>query len=146
MDDVKIKSQKISFIEKAVTKQSIEEFEKACISDLRVGTVINFCKRSTLFTIEDFIKDGYITREELEKYYIYIVKVLAKEGWNYCKYKNSKLQHDGSWIDGKWYEWLDKYGNKEIARMKLDAIDHFYPNANTIKEEDVIAYRIKEEG
>ena len=30
--------------------------------------------------------------------------------------------------------------------MKLDAIDHFYPETKTIKEEDVCRYREIEEG
>ena len=59
---------------------------------------------------------------------------------------DSTLEHDGSWIDGRWYEWEDIHGNREIARMKLDAIDHFYPETKTIKEEDVCRYRELEEG
>lgn len=34
----------------------------------------------------------------------------------------------------------------EVARMKLDAIDHFYPHTKIIKEEDVCRYRELEEG
>lgn len=60
----------------------------------------------------------------------------------YDFYEDGKLEHDGSWVDGRWYEWLDKYGNREVARMKLDAVDHFYPNSKTIKENDVIAFRV----
>ena len=60
---------------------------------------------------------------------------------SYDTYEDSKLEHDGSWVDGRWYEWLDKYGNREVARMKLDAVDHFYPSTKTIKEDDVIAFR-----
>lgn len=60
---------------------------------------------------------------------------------SYDEYNYAKLEHDGSWVDGKWYEWLDKYGNREVARMKLDAIDHFYPSTKVIKEDDVIAFR-----
>ena len=37
-------------------------------------------------------------------------------------------------------------GNREVARMKLDAIDHFYPHAKIIKEEGVCRYRELEEG
>ena len=44
--------------------------------------------------------------------------------WHPCRYIDSNLEHDGSWIDGRWYEWEDIHGNREIARMKLDAIDH----------------------
>ena len=61
--------------------------------------------------------------------------------WHPCKYRQSKLIHDGTWVDGRWYEWLDKYGNREVARMKLDAYDHFYPSTKRIKEEDVLAFR-----
>ena len=61
--------------------------------------------------------------------------------WHPCSYNDDKLEHDGTWKDGKWYKWLDKYGNQEIARMKLDAYDHFYPQTAVIKEEDVIAFR-----
>lgn len=61
--------------------------------------------------------------------------------WHPCKYESFMLVHDGSWADGRWYEWLDKYNNREIARMKLDSIDHFYPPTKIIKEENVIAFR-----
>lgn len=64
--------------------------------------------------------------------------------WRLCsydEYENNKLEHDGSWVDGKWYEWLDKYGNREVARMKKDAMDHFFPPTKVIKEENVIAFR-----
>ena len=66
--------------------------------------------------------------------------------WHPCQYVDCKLEHDGSWIDGKWYEWEDVHGNREVARMKLDAIDHFYPHAKIIKEEGVCRYRELEEG
>lgn len=59
-----------------------------------------------------------------------------------CYYKGGKLiDPQDVWKDGKWYEWIDKYGNVEKARMKADAYDHFYPNTETIKEEDVIGFR-----
>lgn len=61
--------------------------------------------------------------------------------WHPCKYENYELIHDGSWSEGRWYEWLDKYNNREVARMKLDMLDHFYPQTKIIKEEDVIAFR-----
>lgn len=61
--------------------------------------------------------------------------------WHPCRYVDLKLEHDGSWVDGRWYEWEDIHGNREVARMKLDAIDHFYPQAKVIKEEDVCRYR-----
>ena len=61
--------------------------------------------------------------------------------WNSCKYEDHKLHSSGMWEDGKWYEWLDKYDNREIARMKRDMLDHFYPPTKVIKEENVIAFR-----
>ena len=54
--------------------------------------------------------------------------------WHPCQYVDCKLEHDGSWVDGRWYEWEDIHGSREVARMKLDAIDHFYPYAKIIKE------------
>ena len=51
------------------------------------------------------------------------------------------LEDDGTWEDGRWYEWLDKYDNREVARMKLDAYDHFSPPTKIIREQDVIAFR-----
>lgn len=66
--------------------------------------------------------------------------------WHPCRYVDCKLEHDGSWVDGKWYEWEDIYGNREVARMKLDAMDHFYPNTKIIKEENVRRYREIMEG
>ena len=52
--------------------------------------------------------------------------------WHPCRYIDCTLEHDDSWVDGKWYEWEDIYGNREVARMKLDAMDHFYPNTKII--------------
>lgn len=42
--------------------------------------------------------------------------------WHPCRYIDCTLEHDDSWVDGKWYEWEDIYGNREVARMKLDAM------------------------
>lgn len=64
-----------------------------------------------------------------------------KKVWHPCAYQNYRLEHDGTWVDGKWYEWLDKYDNREVARMKLDAITHFFPQTTIIKEENIIAFR-----
>ena len=61
--------------------------------------------------------------------------------WHPCEYVHCKLEHDGSWVDGKWYVWRDVDGNEEIARMKLDGYDHFYPSTRIIEEEKVVAYR-----
>ena len=61
--------------------------------------------------------------------------------WHPCSYVHGELIHDGTWEDGKWYEWKDIFGNVEKARMKLDTPDHFFPPTGVIKEEDVVAYR-----
>jgi hypothetical protein len=71
----------------------------------------------------------------------YALSQNLEQPWHPCSYKDFELIHDGSWVDGKWYEWLDKYNNREVARMKLDAFDHFFPKTKAIKEEDVIAFR-----
>ena len=48
--------------------------------------------------------------------------------------------------DGCWYEWLDKFGNIEIARIKFDfGFNHFYPSTEIIKEENVIGFRFIKE-
>ena len=60
--------------------------------------------------------------------------------WHPCEYKNSKLQHDGTWEDGKWYQWLTKDGEIVAARMKEDTYDHFFPSEK-IDESDVVAFR-----
>lgn len=61
--------------------------------------------------------------------------------WTPCYYENGTLHHDGTWEPGRWYEWIDRNYNIEIARMKADAYDHFFPDTKIIKEEDVIAFR-----
>ena len=61
--------------------------------------------------------------------------------WYPCGYEDGELLTDGSWVGGKWYEWLDRYNNREIARMKEDTIDHFFPPTRVIAEENVIAFR-----
>lgn len=71
----------------------------------------------------------------------YALSQNIEQPWHPCRYEDLELFHDGTWEDGRWYEWLDKYNNREVARMKLDAIDHFYPNTKIIKEENVIAFR-----
>ena len=60
-----------------------------------------------------------------------------------CFYEGGKLQTKAGDEppDGKWLLWLDKYGNFEKARMKLDAYDHFYPQTTFIEsEEDIVAW------
>ena len=63
--------------------------------------------------------------------------------WHPCEYEGVKLiiKDDYEWIDGRWYMWKDKYGNIEKGRMKLDAMDHFFPDTKIIKEDDVIAFK-----
>ena len=65
----------------------------------------------------------------------------GKNGWHPCKHNGYRLIHDATWVDGRLYEWLDKYGNREVARMKKDAMDHFYTSTKIIKEGDVVAFR-----
>lgn len=43
--------------------------------------------------------------------------------------------------DEKFYEWRDNFGNIEFARFKFDAIDHFYPHTEVIKEPYIVAWR-----
>lgn len=64
-----------------------------------------------------------------------------EQPWHPCKYEDHELLHDGTWVGGRWYEWLDKYNNREVARMKADCFDHFFPATKIIKEENVIAFR-----
>ena len=71
----------------------------------------------------------------------YALRQNLEQLWHPCKYEDWDLIHDGTWVDGRWYEWLDKYNNREVARMKSDMQDHFYPQTKVIKEEDVIAFR-----
>lgn len=61
--------------------------------------------------------------------------------WKPCSYIHGELVHDGTWEGDKWYEWKDKFGNVEEARMKFDTPDHFFPPTDVIKEEDVVAFR-----
>ena len=46
--------------------------------------------------------------------------------WHPCRYIDCTLEHDGSWVDGKWYEWEDIYGNlwKEVVKL--------WPNATIL--------------
>ena len=49
---------------------------------------------------------------------LYLKGKTMSNAWHPCQYVDCKLEHDGSWIDGKWYEWEDVHGNREVARMK----------------------------
>ena len=84
--------------------------------------------------------------ESIEKWNAKMKRESHGNAWHPCQYVDCKLEHDGSWVDGRWYEWEDIHGSREVARMKLDAIDHVYPYAKIIKEEDVCRYRELEEG
>ena len=46
---------------------------------------------------------------------------------------------DNSWAD-RWCWWYDRFGNREKARMKLDAEDHFYPNTYYVSEHNIIGW------
>lgn len=70
-----------------------------------------------------------------------IHKERVEDTWHACEYRGLALIHDGSWVSGKWYEWKDKYGRVEVARMKADCADHFWPRPKKIREEDVVAFR-----
>lgn len=94
----------------------------------------------------EMYKEGLLKRrkqnEFMAKYLCEPVQPRVSHGpWHSCSYKHGELIYDGSWEDGKWYEWKDIFGNVEEARMKLDTPDHFFPPTDVIKEEDVVAYR-----
>lgn len=74
-------------------------------------------------------------------HFVFEARHVVEFSWQPCRYIDLKLQHNGTWKDGAWYEWKDTNGNIETARMKLDAYDHFFPDTKVIKEEDVVAYR-----
>ena len=92
--------------------------------------------------MEDEIRDWnkllrIIEQDELD---INPVPPEPERTWHPCRYVNGKLEHDGTWEDGKWYEWIDKNDNLVTARMKMDAEDHFFPDT-WMHEKDVIAFR-----
>lgn len=60
-----------------------------------------------------------------------------KRKWYYVKYVDGFLIGRKLPMDVKWSVWKDRFGNVEVARFKYDAIDHFYPHTNFIKEEDI---------
>ena len=75
-----------------------------------------------------------------------VAKIQDKEKykWHPCYYECMKCQYpqDDEVPFGWWLEWLDKYGNIELARMKEDAYDHFFPKQKIIEsEEDIVAWR-----
>lgn len=82
-------------------------------------------------------------KERLLDTYGYDYDLESSKVWHPCHMPGefSHLEHDGTWVPGRWYEWIDIYGNIEVARMKADAWDHFFPDTKIIKEEDVMAFR-----
>ena len=98
--------------------------------------------------IDRLNKNEYPEHRTLMKGYLldtfgYDYDLESSKVWHPCRMPDEfgHLEHDGTWVPGRWYEWLDMYGNTEVARMKADAWDHFFPGTKTIKEEDVIAFR-----
>ena len=63
--------------------------------------------------------------------------------WHPCSWEDGELHHDGTWVSGMWYEWLDIFDNREVARIAEDCLeDHFVPDTKVIKEENLIAFRL----
>lgn len=67
--------------------------------------------------------------------------------WRPVRYKDGMfLVGDELPRDGAWSEWLDIYGNIEVARFKFDIQDHFFPKPKILTEETIAAWRpLKEE-
>lgn len=62
--------------------------------------------------------------------------------WHPCSYENMQIvDPSGLWEDGKWYEWKDCHGDVEVARIKRDSCDHFFPDTKIIQEKNVVAFR-----
>lgn len=64
-----------------------------------------------------------------------------KRKWNRVSYDHLTLKGVNLPEDGAWSVWKDSLGHIEIARFKYDAMDHFFPPTETIKEENIIAWR-----
>lgn len=60
--------------------------------------------------------------------------------WHPVSYEHLQLVGEKLPEDGAWNIWKDKFGNVEIARFKYDAMDHFFPPAGKIKEENIVAW------
>ena len=62
-----------------------------------------------------------------------------------CHYEDMSLIYDKADEpeDGAWLWWYDNLGNAEYARMKFDAKDHFFPDTELIKEENIIGWSIE---
>ena len=63
--------------------------------------------------------------------------------WHNCKYVNGVLEHDGTWVDGRWYYWTTGYGDVHIARLTGDEWFHLRgPNSGNgmVIEERFVAF------
>lgn len=63
---------------------------------------------------------------------------------SFCRaaYVAGRMLSEEKWEDGGWYEWIDVYGKTGKARIKRDGgDDHFYPNPDGMKEEDIMGFR-----
>lgn len=63
---------------------------------------------------------------------------------SFCRaaYVAGRMLAEEEWEDGGWYEWIDVYGKTGKARIKRDmADDHFYPNPDGMREEDIMGFR-----
>ena len=57
-------------------------------------------------------------------------------------YQNGKIvtrDDDDSW-QNTWCYWFDRFGNREMAYMKVDAKDHFEPQTKIIHEYNIIGW------
>lgn len=125
-DETKLKNLDVWRAEISDDTPTLMEWEDYIVLDIDV------IPASNIVMIGDFLKLSYVLSDKNNA---------SNNVWHPCTYEEYTLYHDGTWVDGRWYEWLDKFGNKEAARMKIDAFDHFYPPTKIIKEEDVIAFR-----
>lgn len=116
------------------------------------GVLINWYKhlgRTNTCNKEDFTLDNLrvflvLLKDELLEYDHIDKDEPDSYVWRPCSYGQyewKELKHDGSWIPGRKYEWLDEYGNRVIACMRNDAGDYFDPPAE-MDENDIIAFRV----
>lgn len=66
---------------------------------------------------------------------------MARRKWHRVRYAHYYLEGRNRPEPDAWSVWKDSKGHIEVARFKLDGIDHFYPPTKYIKEEDIIAWR-----
>lgn len=62
--------------------------------------------------------------------------------WHKCKYVNNTLEHDGTWIEGCWYYWMDHYRRVFVARLKGDEWFHYFtaPIRESTVDETFVAF------